>query len=240
MPRANIVKCTIQYQGKSYYGTIPIITAWVSDSTNRIKLKENTGFRYVIYSADGMSPQYDTTNPFEIEVDSDTSKISGYTFSAVGGIKTKVSSSWVYDSTHPTLQLRIIDEDNNNDNIQEYRPIDRYDGEQINNAVICEYSTTAKIRIPVHFMLNRFGQANINAWDGNSVQIDSNGGFILAPQMGAGVKDNNNRFTGVLMGKVREANKNNYNTGLFGYASGARSFFINSDNGSATLFTFSI
>jgi len=48
--------------------------------------------------------------------------------------------------------------------------------------------------------LNKYGLANINAWDGNSVQVNSEGGYILAPQMGAGVKDSNNNFTGVLMG----------------------------------------
>jgi len=85
-------------------------------------------------------------------------------------------------------------------------------------------------------MLNRFGQNNINTWDGNKVKIDdSEGGYILAPQIGAGAKDVNNRFTGVLMGKVREAGKNNYNTGLFGYASGARSFFLDSETGKTIL-----
>jgi hypothetical protein len=28
------------------------------------------------------------------------------------------------------------------------------------------------ISVPIHFLLNKYGLANINAWDGNSVQID--------------------------------------------------------------------
>jgi len=65
--------------------------------------------------------------------------------------------------------------------------------------------------------LNRYGLANINEWDGNSVQIDDEGGFILSPQMGAGHKDNGNKFTGVLMGEVRTPGKNNSDIGLLGY-----------------------
>lgn len=227
--KACIIKCALTYEGKTYYGTIPITTAWVSNSSYSINLQQDTGFRYVIYTADGVSPQYDSTNPFTIDVIAPEG--GSYTFNVIGGIIN--ASTGAYIANNPSHLTELTTSPALPPNQKKYKPIGRYDGECINNTLVCTYGSYAKIRIPIHFLLNRFGQSNINAWDGNSVQIDSNGGFILAPQMGAGVKDNNNRFTGVLMGKVREAGKNNYNTGLFGYASGARSFFVNSDNGSA-------
>jgi len=49
-------------------------------------------------------------------------------------------------------------------------------------------------------MLNRYELHQLNDWDGNSIKISDAEGYILAPQMGAGQKDSNNRFTGVLMG----------------------------------------
>jgi hypothetical protein len=49
--------------------------------------------------------------------------------------------------------------------------------------------------------------AHLNEWDGNSIQIKDDGGYILSPQMGAGEKNENNQFTGVLMGEVKEAGK---------------------------------
>ena len=64
-PAANIVKCSITYKDKTYYGTIPIITAWVYNNKFRVELKEFTGFRYVLYSSDGTTPQYDSSHPFE-------------------------------------------------------------------------------------------------------------------------------------------------------------------------------
>lgn len=83
-------------------------------------------------------------------------------------------------------------------------------------------------------LLNKYGQAALNGWDGNSVSIDKNGsGAILAPQVGAGQKESDNSFTGVLMGKVKEAGRSDADIGFFAYSSGARTIFLNSQNGSA-------
>jgi len=77
-PLANIIKCSVVWQGKTYYGTMPIITAWVNNEIKKknshdeeyyasfkIGLKDFTGFRYVMYTSDGMTPQYDNSHPFE-------------------------------------------------------------------------------------------------------------------------------------------------------------------------------
>ena len=60
----------------------------------------------------------------------------------------------------------------------------------------------ATVYVPINMTLDTFGLDSINAWDGNSVTIDKERGAILAPQVGAGEKDSNNRFTGILMGKT--------------------------------------
>ena len=230
--KACIIQCALSYESKIYYGTIPITTAWVSNATYSINLKQNTGFRYVIYSADGSTPQYNSASPFEIEVTGTSG--GSYSFNVIGGIKN--ASTGAYIANNPSHLTEITDNNNSlSNNQKKYKPIGKYDGQCVNNSIVCTYGSYAKIRIPIHFFLNRFGQGNINAWDGNSVQIDTNGGYILAPQMGAGVKDNNNKFTGVLMGKVREAGKTSTEIGLFGYASGARSFFLDSETGKTIL-----
>jgi len=64
-PLANTIKCSITYEGKTYYGTIPVTTAWTYNNNFRVSLKDYTGFRYVIYAPDGTSPQYDNSHPFE-------------------------------------------------------------------------------------------------------------------------------------------------------------------------------
>ena len=57
--------------------------------------------------------------------------------------------------------------------------------------------------------------------------------MILAPQVGAGQKEADNSFTGMLMGSVKEAGKNKKDVGMFGYHFGERTMFLNAEDGSA-------
>ena len=51
--------------------------------------------------------------------------------------------------------------------------------------------------------------------------------------MGAGKKNEDNSFTGVFMGSVKEAGKEKEEYGLFGYNAGQRTIALNSEDGSA-------
>ena len=88
----------------------------------------------------------------------------------------------------------------------------------------------ATIHIPIHMMLNRYENAALNDWDGNTIEINNEGGYILTPQVGAGFKEDN-KFTGVLLGTERTTNGDQ--TGLLGYAAGARSIFLDANTGNA-------
>ena len=247
-PLANIVKCSITWQGKLYYGTIPITTAWTISDNYRVNLKDYTGFRYAIYTSDGMTPQYDSSHPFEFICKEkingtweDVSMVSGshavtYTPTAVGNyLSTKDGSAT--NSNLLEILTTAVYRDGCAKNQWKARPASRYDGVCVNAAICCIYRQNGvivgRINIPVHYLLNKYGMANINEWDGNSVQIDNEGGFILAPQMGAGHKESDNSFTGVLMGETRLPSKQTPQTGLLGYNAGTRTFFLNSKNGSA-------
>ena len=72
---------------------------------------------------------------------------------------------------------------------------------------------------------NRFGSKVLNGWDGN-FQIDENKGTILSTMIGAGRKDNENQFNGILMGDVIAGAEvdSNSGIGLYGYHAGAQSF----------------
>lgn len=244
---ANIVKVTVIYDNIEYYCTMPVITA-TATNTYGISLIEGSGFRYATYSADGRKPQYDNSNPFELKI---TKVINGviedistltqtyavnYDWNIRGRLYDTVNSSWI-DSLH-------LGEYNRHDTIlarnqASYKPLDDFDGECVTNALECivlnnSANEVARIHIPIHLLLNKYGNAAINGWDGNSVSIDKNGnGVILAPQIGAGQKESNNSFTGMLMGSVKEAGKNQKEIGLFGYNFGERSMFLNAQDGSA-------
>lgn len=243
---ANIIKCTVTYDKINYYATLPLITA-KSNNGYTIKLKEKTGFNNAIYTTDGRKPQYDNSFPFELEI---TQTINNFkeNISELTG-KYAVTYNWqyrgkIYNTATKTWVSSINLADNKytagtlKRNQKNIKPLDEYDGECLNNAVECIVTQSnteiARIHIPIHLLLNKYGNAAINGWDGNSVSIDKNGnGVILAPQIGAGQKESDNSFTGIVMGKVKENGKANAEVGLFGYNSGTRTLFLNSKDGSA-------
>ena len=78
---------------------------------------------------------------------------------------------------------------------------------------------------------NRWPSAMLNAWDG-SLTIDEKNGTILSTMVGAGKKNSDNTFSGVLMGDVLagaglEAAENHEGLGVYGFHHGDQSFGFN-------------
>lgn len=90
---------------------------------------------------------------------------------------------------------------------------------------------------PIIIIQNRYESAMLNAWDG-SLQIDEANGTIMSTMMGAGIKNKDNTFSGVLMGDIvagADFDTSNANgIGLYGFHEGAQSFNF-SVNGTAFL-----
>lgn len=241
---SNIIKCQVQYDGNYYYTTLPIIIA-ETDTDYDIELIKNTGFRYVMYSSSGKEPQYDNTNPFTIKVykninsykeDITDTPNSDYSVTYEWNIRGRkyINNNWVN-----TNDLTIVSDSyyTNNKNQRNIKPVDSFDGECVNNAVEVlvkrQNNTVCKIYIPIHLYLNRYGIAALNDWDGNKITLNNELGSIMAPQVGAGSKNANNQFTGVLMGKVKESNSATAEEGLFGYNNGIRTIFLDAHSGKA-------
>ena len=85
---------------------------------------------------------------------------------------------------------------------------------------------------PIVIIQNRYGSAMLNNWDGN-LTIDEKNGTILSAMMGAGIKNEDNSFSGVLMGQIGKAFEGD-NIGLYGYNKGEQSFSLDVQ-GTATL-----
>lgn len=235
---ANILKCTVYYNRdndkQTLIATLPIIISYVENSDYRIYLKDYSGFSYVQYTSDGAFPKYDNTNPFEIEVYNNSALVESDNYEWNKGGRYYSFADGAYLDSNDLINLSSdVYTSKLNKNQRNFKPIANYHGICVNNTVICKCGNYGTIYIPIHFYLNRYGLSQLNDWDGNSISIDEDGGFILSPQMGAGKKNDKNQFTGVLMGQVQESNKTQSETGLFGYHDGARSFTLDAEDGHA-------
>lgn len=227
----NIIKASITYNKKTSYAFLPIITVEVNENYD-IRLKDYTGFKYVLYDAGGRNPKYDNSYPFEVELfnnnnenisnlkDADGNYLYNYTWSVTGD----------------ELILREAEVDTKH-NQQWCKPTDSRTTANNNLALICTISHSdgteiGTIHIPIHYALNVNGIASLNDWDGSSIKLDNNNGAVLAPQVGAGeiTKDG---FTGLLMGKVNYNSKDQ--TGLIGFKNGLQTIFMDATSGETIL-----
>ena len=217
---ANIVQVTIIYDFKKYYATLPILTADIP-SNYLIYIKPGTGYDEVLYAEDGTYPAYNN-KPFTFVIKNRTTgeDITPSSFTYTVGGNLNVPPSGAQSNGYKIL------------------PKTTFDGYGVNNYIRCQTkigNNNIYLHIPVYQYLNRYGHAALNDWDGNSIQMGgSSGDIVLAPQIGAGSKDTNNAFTGILMGSVKPAGSNNKQDGLFGYAAGERSIFLDANTGNAT------
>ena len=250
---ANIIKGTTVINNLNYYATVPLSTVFqhFDDSTIKIEIPKNSGFRYVTYSNDGTNPSYNELNPFEVD-------IYKYFGNQKEDISNKESENFVYEWKILPQGTETLDIISTNNNKAVIKPKDNFskNGNQVTNAVLIQVFKNqidiveetnpqtgvveqkekvtkvlfATIHIPIHMMLNRYENAALNDWDGNTIEINNEGGYILTPQVGAGFKEDN-KFTGVLLGTERTTNGDQ--TGLLGYAAGARSIFLDANTGNA-------
>ena len=76
---------------------------------------------------------------------------------------------------------------------------------------------------PIMMYRDAFSSTMLNSWDG-SLTIDENNGTILSTMIGAGKKDSENRFNGVMMGDIQDAISSITTLGLYGFNKGVQSF----------------
>lgn len=241
------LRAQITYQDKDYYAFYSLPVIYYNSTTipayNRIAINKSTLLKEVVYNADGRNPIYNHNQGVEIINIPKDAIISWYAYGGENGDESTVDFKLLKerngkkkDAVTHIISTSLAD----SQNFIYVLPNDDYNGSHTNNRIIAVISRDnteiATITVPLHMHLNTFGLTSLNAWDGNTVTIDEDGGYVMAPQVGAGEKDNNNRFTGILMGKTETytgSSENEVETGLFGYAHGIQSIFLDSNTGNA-------
>ena len=152
--------------------------------------------QYIKYSSSGVNPQYDS-EPLAFSYDGVDGKVESLS-GFLGIWNNYLTPASHYTGENNSVGLLKMDMENNE----------------------VDYLLHS-----VFMYLNPYGNEAINSWDGTTVEIDNNGGTILAPQIGAGTKNTSNQFSGVVMGKDSTQDK----TGLYGYKDGINTFALMED-----------
>ena len=228
---ASIIQCEISYNGIKIYCTKSLLEgeSWPG---NKVLLVEGTGFTNIQYNSQGRNPKYQN-DIFELQVLNQngldiTKRDLTFNWSTYGQIWD--GSAWkevsivniIEDSTLSAWKKRI-------------QPNSEWNGECVTAGVKVDiYQSTnyiATLKIPIHGYLDRSMNQAIEGWNGNSVQLKQSGGYLYTPQIGAGKKESDKSFTGMIMGKAREENVEK--TGLLGYSHGEQSLFLDAESGGA-------
>lgn len=233
----NIIKAEITYKEQIYYITQPIITARTNFNYS-VKINKNSGFNFVKYNSEGRSPHF-KDRPFEIELKRQNQTILNYNgfkieWKVLGQVYNIEEDQW------KDIVLLEEQEDSLEINQKHFLPAEEYFGECLSPALEIAINTTSgslvgQIHIPIHYYLNKQSVPMISGWDGNSIQLDKDGGYILTPQIGAGKKEEDNSFTGMLMGRSKSSDSSIEKIGLLGYDKGEQSLFLDAETGSAIL-----
>ena len=246
--RNQIVRGQTNFEGQIYYAFYPIPHIDYNSGTDyKVIINKTWTLKSITYNADGRNPLYNKNQGLFFSLSNeDTSKYVVY--SVIGGMRdtddtAAISVSEIKDNAKAakTVQGNFV----NDDGLYYVyiTPDDIYDGAWCNNIVVAKIygsqeevgqNPEATIYMPIYMSLNTFGLASLNAWDGNHVEINEDENYILAPQIGAGYKDDNNRFTGVVMGTAQTYDQDEPDVGLLGYSAGKQSIFLDAETGNAT------
>lgn len=84
---------------------------------------------------------------------------------------------------------------------------------------------------PILVLQNKYPSAMVNKWNGKTLEIDETNGTILSTMVAAGKKEENNTFSGVLMGDCSPSGSDDSlrATGLYGFRQGKQSFAFKED-----------
>lgn len=236
-----IARGQVTLDSQDYYYFYPVVFSEYSTGAPRAYLDKYKTLKFVTYNADGHVPLYNKNQGvFFAKMPQDFTAI----FSVQGGVENDATTSAIkilaYDNnadTSPTNQpITIEGKAGDMPGVYVY-PEDIYSGATTNHNVIVNIKykdeTTAKFIVPICLSLNTFGLASLNAWDGQHVEINENENYVLAPQVGAGAKDENNRFTGILMGKMETYEQEDPSIGMLGFSHGKQSIWLDAETGNA-------
>lgn len=208
-----VLSCRVTANGKSYSGYLSIPVR-----LNRL-YKYLEGATSVIYNSQGASPSYYK----------DYYQVYNNLEQPFNNIEVVRRDNWLSDAQKKWLpSIKVTD------GHYYLLPNNLYVGNIDYSCVIAvKYNNQFVWKQPVLITQNRYTSPMLNEWDGNFV-LDEENNTLLSAMLGAGVKNSDNTFSGVLVGQVGKADSSASKTGVYGYDHGEVAYALRED-GTATI-----
>lgn len=248
-------KITINVNGKEkiFYRITPIAAIFQISNTTQTQpiIVDNSGFKYIKFDSTGYNPIYDANRPFEIAMQDNKEDIfdnKNNTFSFNWNCINDVYNILNLENNVTTA----IDLLRFNDNNQQQFAVSVNSDINISE-YLCYYTgVTCKIKylntiigyvyIPINVYKSNLDNAIVNGWDGTLLDMgtdDTGSSYLMSNMIGAGSKNEKDKFSGVLLGQIVSTHKDHKEKtaneqGIMAYSNGERTFFLNAEDGSAT------
>lgn len=195
---------------------LPIpIRKWINDNKHYSHV---TGANFVVYPSSGYPHYY--SNPFKVHVVNKDAN----------NAMTQTIENGTWKLFNPHKESKVFLGQMSDKNILQPAAVfsegtKQYGMQYYNGEELCWTQ-------PIFTMQNQYPSHAINHWDGKTIEMDYDKGIIMAPAIAAGKKNDDNTFSGVMMGNWYSDDTEDYikeKTGIYGFDHGAMSYAFKED-----------
>lgn len=201
----------------------PKITTYLPIPIKDSSITYMEGARKVIYNPYGIPNYY--TDAYVI-------------YKNVGGTYIEETATWTLNSekNYGNLKLKTIKKVKNGQSNSYYalQASTPYTKDDDLYCIVATQTINQQERVlwsqPILIMQSQYDAAIINDWDGDSIQLNENSGTIISSMLGAGTKDKDGYFSGILIGDLATSDESSLpSTGLYGLKNGVITFALDSE-----------
>lgn len=235
----SINKCFLEHKKLNLSNQFLILQATVKGwgdydliSYKAIPIRKNKQYRNyigptdIIYKTSGYADYY--KQPFELWWCEDISNINDKDL-VLDRTLTIKAENLIWQIGNPfNLDQRYVGTINNNI----LKPLYIYTKDTMPYSIVCLQNNEIVWIQPLVIIQNEYPSTTINKWDGKELTVDYEAGYILSPAIAAGKKNDDNTFSGVMLGDWKStdtASDITEQTGVYGFNHGAMSYAFKED-----------
>lgn len=235
----SINKCFLEHKKLNLNNQFLILQATIKGwgdydliSYKAIPIRKNKQYRNyigptdIIYKTSGYADYY--KQPFELWWCEDISNINDKDL-VLDRTLTIKAENLIWQIGNPfNIDQRYVGIINNNI----LKPLYIYTKDTMPYSIICLQNNEIVWIQPLVIIQNEYPSTTINKWDGKELTVDYEAGYILSPAIAAGKKNDDNTFSGVMLGDWKSTDTASdiaEQTGVYGFNHGAMSYAFKED-----------